>query len=88
MNPKLRENISISPKTLSPWPLAAWTSFLSAAILEAVVFTLVDPGEIHWLGQLVLPSRQSVYTVAFLLFWGQGMLCACLALWLSRAARR
>jgi hypothetical protein len=73
--------------SLSPWVLAAWTSFLSASLLEAVVFALVDPGEIHWIGHLVLPSRQSVYTVAFFLFWMQGMLCASLTLWLTRTVK-
>ena len=73
--------------SLSPWAIAGWTSFLSASFLEAMVFAVVDPGEIHWIGHLALPSRQSVYTVAFFLFWMQGMLCASLTLWLTRTVK-
>jgi hypothetical protein len=83
MSPSYSTNAS----SLSPWALAAWTSFLSAALLEAMLFSFVDPGEIHWIGHSVLPSRQSVYTVAFFLFWMQGMLCASLTLWLARLVK-
>jgi hypothetical protein len=69
---------------MSPWALSAWASFLGAALLEAVVFSLVNPTEIHRIGATTLPSRLGVYTVAFFLFWIQGMFCASLTMWLAR----
>ena len=47
----------------------AWPAFLVACVLEMVVFALVDPQDLHWFGQPVELSRQSVYTVAFFVFW-------------------
>jgi hypothetical protein len=69
---------------MSAWAIATWASFLGAALLEAVVFSLVDPAEIHRIGATTLPSRVGVYSVAFFLFWIQGMFCASLAMWLAR----
>lgn len=65
--------------------LIMWPSFLAACLLEVLVFALVDPGEVHWFGQVPEPSRQSVYSVAFFLFWLITMACSSLVLWLARA---
>ncbi len=47
-----------------------WPAFLMAGVLEVLVFALVDPGELHWLGGApIVASRQAVYTLAFLAFW-------------------
>jgi hypothetical protein len=46
-----------------------WPSFMAACLLEALVFALIDPSELHWPGQQSEPTRQSVYSVAFFLFW-------------------
>ncbi len=43
----------------------AWPAFLVAAILEMIVFALVDPSELYWGGQALEWSRQTVYTVTF-----------------------
>jgi len=48
----------------------AWPAFLAAAVLEMVVFALVDPSELHWQGAPLEWSRQAVYTLAFFVFWG------------------
>jgi hypothetical protein len=47
-----------------------WPSFLMAGVLTALVFALVDPGDLTWFGAgpIELP-RQAVYTLGFLLFW-------------------
>ena len=66
------------------WVLILWPAFLAACLLEALVFSLVDPGEIHWPGQVSQPARQGVYTVAFFCFWLISAACSCLALWLER----
>jgi hypothetical protein len=47
----------------------AWPAFLIAAIIEMVVFAFVDPSELHWMGQPLDLSRQTVYTLAFFFFW-------------------
>jgi len=58
-----------------------WSSFLAAGVLEALVFAVVDPGELRWFGgsQVELSAR-AVYTVSFLIFWGVIALGASLAL--------
>lgn len=52
------------------WMGIAWPAFLLAAVLEMLVFAMVDPGDLHWFGQPLAWSRQAVYTVAFFVFWG------------------
>ena len=47
-----------------------WPSFAMAGVLDGLVFSLVDPAELH-LGHVALDaSPQAVYTLAFLAFWG------------------
>ena len=53
-----------APRRLPRWAAAIlWPSFLMAGVLEMLVFAVVDPGELH-------ASRQALYTIAFLVFWG------------------
>jgi len=48
-----------------------WPAFLMAGVLEMLVFVVVDPQDLHSLGGAPLDwSRQAVYTLAFLVFWG------------------
>lgn len=47
-----------------------WPSFLMAGVLETLVFSIVDPGELHFEHYGFEPSAQAIYTLAFLLFWG------------------
>jgi hypothetical protein len=51
----------------------AWPAFLVAAVLEMVVFALVDPSDLHWSGSPLALSREAVYTLAFFVFWGLTM---------------
>jgi hypothetical protein len=47
-----------------------WPSFLMAGVLEGVVFSVVDPAELRWLGHVPIEaSPQAVYTLSFLAFW-------------------
>ncbi|MFM6985451.1 MAG: hypothetical protein ACKOXQ_02345 [Hydrogenophaga sp.] len=55
------------------WMWIAWPAFLVAAVLEMLVFALVDPSELHWSGHALDWSRQTVYTVAFFVFWAAAM---------------
>jgi hypothetical protein len=52
----------------------AWPAFLAACLLQAAVFAVVDPLELHWLGNQLGWSRQAVHAAAFFLFWGAAML--------------
>lgn len=53
------------------WMGIAWPAFLLAAVLEMVVFAMVDPSDLHRFGGDPLGwSRQAVYTVSFFVFWG------------------
>lgn len=65
--------------------LVVGPAFLAACLLEALVFAMVDPGELQWPGHTSQPSRQGVYTTAFLCFWLIGMACSGLVLWLAQA---
>ena len=48
-----------------------WPSFLMAGVLEMLVFAVIDPEQMTWFGGAPIEwSRQAVYTVSFLLFWG------------------
>lgn len=60
-----------------------WPAFLAAAVLELLVFAVVDPSELEWFGQPLGWSRQGVYTAAFFMFWAVS-LAAC---WLTTLLR-
>jgi hypothetical protein len=62
----------------------AWPAFLAACLLQAVVFALVDPQELHWFGGELPWSRQAVYAAGFFLFWLAAMLSSALTLLLGR----
>jgi len=55
-----------------------WPAFLAACLLQAAVFALVDPLELHWSGQELGWSRQAVYAAAFFLFWAAAMVSSAL----------
>ena len=67
------------------WVLIVWPAFLAAGLLEALVFAMVDPGELHWPGYFFQATRQGVYTMAFFAFWLIAMACSALVLWLAKA---
>ncbi len=66
--------------------LIAWVGFLAACLLEGLVFSLVDPGEVHWPGRMPQPTRLGIYTLAFFCFWVVSMASAGVALWLALPA--
>ncbi|WP_439587390.1 hypothetical protein [Hydrogenophaga sp.] len=67
-----------------PWMVIAWPAFLVAAVLEMVVFAMVDPSDLHWFGQPLQWSRQAIYTVAFFVFWAVAAVSSALTLLLTR----
>jgi hypothetical protein len=62
----------------------AWPAFLAAAVLEMVVFAMVDPSDLHWHGQPLDWSRQAVYTLAFFAFWAVTLASSALTVVLIR----
>lgn len=60
---------------------ALWAGFLTAAVLEMVVFAWIDPGDLRWFGGDTLDLEpRAVYTLAFFLFWAISAAGAALAL--------
>ena len=55
------------------WMSIVWPAFLVAAVLEMVVFAVVDPSTLQWFGQPVALSSEAVYTLSFFVFWGMTM---------------
>ncbi|HEY1092218.1 MAG TPA: hypothetical protein VGE47_14080 [Burkholderiaceae bacterium] len=51
--------------------LILWPAFVMAGVLEALVFAVVDPGDLLCFGLEAVPgSRLAVYSVCFFVFWG------------------
>ena len=47
-----------------------WPSFLMAGVLEMLVFSLVDPTQLHWFGGAPVElSPVTIYSLAFFAFW-------------------
>ncbi len=47
-----------------------WPAFLMAGVTEMLVFAMVDPHDLHWLGGGPLEwPRSAIYTSAFFIFW-------------------
>jgi hypothetical protein len=61
----------------------AWPAFLMAGVLEILVFALVDPQDLQWLGRPLALSRTGVYTLAFFVFWSVAMVSSSLTTLLS-----
>ena len=74
-------------RSIKRWVLITWPAFVAACLLEALVFSAIDPSEVHWPGLILQPSRQAVYTAAFFCFWTIAMACSSLVLWLSKPPR-
>ena len=74
-------------RTLQRWVLLIWPAFVAACLLEALVFAAVDPGDVHWPGFALQPSRQATYSAAFFCFWLVGVACSSVVLRLSKPPR-
>ena len=66
------------------WMWILWPGFVMAIPAVGVVFTLVDPAELHWLGRPLDISRLGAYTLGFLLFWAVGSASSALTWFLWR----
>jgi hypothetical protein len=63
------------------WMSVLWSAFLMAAVLEMLVFALVDPESLRWFGGTSIElAPRAVYTLAFFVFWAVTAVGAALAL--------
>lgn len=52
-----------------PW-IVLWTSFVTAGVLDALVFVVVDPASLHWFGGPPVDwPATAVYSATFFIFW-------------------
>jgi len=63
----------------------AWPAFLMAAVLEFMVFAVLDPQALTLFGEPSGWSREGVYTVTFFIFWAVMMLSGALTTLLSKS---
>lgn len=64
-----------------------WPAFLVACVLEALVFAMVDPQDLHWFGEPVQVSRAGFYSLAFVVFWSTAMVSSALTALLAMPPR-
>jgi hypothetical protein len=55
-----------------------WPGFVMAIPAVGIVFTLVDPEDLHLFGAPIEASRLGAYSVGFLFFWALGAACSAL----------
>lgn len=46
-----------------------WPAFVMAVVGELLFFTVIDPGELYFLGRPVEVGLFATYTIGFVLFW-------------------
>jgi len=54
------------------WIWVLWPGFVIAIPAVGVVFTLIDPADLHLFGHPLALSRLGAYTLGFLFFWALG----------------
>ena len=62
-----------------------WPGFVMAIPAVGIIFTLVDPADLHAFGAPLEISRTGAYTFGFLLFWLLGSACSALTCMLQRS---
>lgn len=70
------------------WGAVLWPSFLGAAALNALLFSVVDPQALHGLGTSapLAWSNRAVYTVGFFVLWLALAACSAITSWLLKTA--
>lgn len=62
-----------------------WPGFVMAIPAVGIVFTLVDPADLHAFGQPLELSRLGAYSLGFLFFWALCSACSALTCLLQRS---
>lgn len=55
-----------------------WPGFVVAIPTVGIVFTLIDPADLHLFGEPLALSRLGAYSLGFLFFWAMGSACSAL----------
>ena len=69
-----------------PFMRILWSSFIVAAMAEAVFFTAFDPQELVVLGEPVTLTRTAVYSIGFFAFWAVTAASSALTCYLLKSA--
>jgi hypothetical protein len=64
--------------------LIAWPSALGAALMEMLVFSVLDPMDIPSVSNAMVVSSQGVYSLAFFVFWAAISFACTLTLFLAQ----
>jgi hypothetical protein len=67
------------------WIWVLWPGFVVAIPTVGIVFTLLDPQDLHLFGEPLALSRLGAYTLGFLFFWAMGSACGALTCLLQRS---
>jgi hypothetical protein len=67
------------------WMWVLWPGFVIAIPAVGIVFTLVDPADLHAFGTPLDLPRLGAYTLGFLFFWIVGSACSALTCLLQRS---
>jgi hypothetical protein len=63
-----------------------WPAFLGAALGDGILFTLIDPDGLEWLGTHAALTRQGAYTIGFFLLWFLIAAASFVSIWLYAGA--
>lgn len=63
-----------------------WPGFVVAIPAVGILFTLIDPVDVHYFGAPLQASALAVYSAGFLFLWSLGIACSALTLLLQRRA--
>jgi len=67
------------------WIWVLWPGFVVAIPAVGIVFTLLDPQDLHLFGEPLEVSRLGAYSLGFLFFWALGSACSFLTCMLQRS---
>ena len=62
-----------------------WPSFLMACFLEVLIYAVVDPDWLEFLGRPIECSRSTVYSISFFIFWISTSISSALTTLLSQS---
>ena len=62
-----------------------WPAFLVACAAWAVFFSVFDPSELHFLGEPLEVSRETIYTLGFFAIWITAVASSSLTVFLERS---
>ena len=62
-----------------------WPSFLVAAVAELIIFSLIDPVDLHVFNVPIEAERMPVYTLGFFFLWAITATASALTVFLQRS---